>query len=54
VTTEDVTKAQEQVRKWLTKRDEGIRALHAGGMSFRAIAEAVGMTHAGVAKIVRR
>jgi DNA-directed RNA polymerase specialized sigma24 family protein len=35
-------------------RDEAIRQAHTEGMTYRQIADAVGLSHTGVAKIVRR
>lgn len=36
------------------KRDEAIRAMRAEGATLRAIAKAAGMTHAGVARVLRK
>ena len=41
-------------RELTYKRDVAIRAAHADGMSLRAIAEAVGLSHTGVQRIVRQ
>ena len=38
----------------LAKRNEAIRQAHDEGMSLRAIAEAVGMSHMGVKRIIDR
>ena len=43
-----------KTREWTDKRDAAICAAHAEGMSLRDIADAVGLSHTGVAKIVRR
>ncbi len=51
--TDDLRTAGEQVAKWVAKRNGLIRQAHAEGMSHRAIASAVGLSHAGVARIVR-
>lgn len=44
----------QNARYYQTERDRAIRLASNQGLSFRSIAEAVGMTHAGVAKIVRK
>ena len=41
-------------REWTGKRDDEIRDAHDGGLSLRAIAEAVGLSHTGVQRIVRQ
>ena len=41
-------------REWKAKRDGAIRDAYADGMSLRAIAEAVGLSHTGVQRIVRQ
>lgn len=49
-------KAQErqaQAAVAVRDRDHWVRAAHEEGLSLRTIAEAVGLTHAGVAKIVQ-
>ena len=40
--------------EWTDKRDAAIVQAHRGGMSLRAIADAVGMSHMGVKRIVER
>ena len=41
-------------RELIFKRDGAIRDAHADGMSLRAIAEAVGLSHTGVQRIVQQ
>ena len=41
-------------REWTVKRDNAIRDAHADGMSLRVIAEAVGLSHMGVRRIVQQ
>jgi len=41
-------------RYWTIRRDHAIRDAHADGMSLRAIAEAVGLSHMGVRRIVQQ
>jgi len=41
-------------RELIFKRDVAIRDAHADGMSLRAIAEAVGLSHTGVQRIVQQ
>ena len=41
-------------REWTDKRDTAIVQAHRDGLSLRAIAEAVGMSHMGVKRIVDR
>lgn len=52
--TDELALCSEQLGKWTAKRDAAIRQAHEEGLSLRAIATAVGLSHAGVAKIVRR
>ncbi len=41
-------------REWTDRRDTAIVQAHRDGMSLREIAEAVGMSHMGVDRIVKR
>ena len=41
-------------REWTDKRDAAIVEAHRDGLSLRAIADAVGMSHMGVKRIVER
>jgi len=50
----ELAQCQVQIAKWVAKRDKLIRAARAEGLSLRAIADAAGLTHAGVAKILAR
>lgn len=43
-----------KARDATTERDQAIVEEHAAGASLRAIAEATGLSHMGVSKIVRR
>lgn len=50
-----------EVRRWADKaraatekRDDAIRAMRAEGATLRDIAAAAGMTHAGVARVLKR
>ena len=47
-----LARAARMQREWRTKRDEAIREAHADGASLQEIADAVGLSKAGVAKIV--
>lgn len=51
---QELRTAGEQIGTWTAKRDQLIREAHAQGLSLRAIAEAVGLSHTGVAKILER
>jgi lambda repressor-like predicted transcriptional regulator len=44
----------EEYRRWGAKRDALIRDAHRRGMSLRAIADAVQLSHSGVKRIVDR
>ncbi len=46
--------AAAKAREWAERRDSAIRAAVAAGVSLRVVAEATGLSHAGVAKIARR
>ena len=41
-------------REWTDKRDAAIVEAHADGLSLRQIADAVGLSHTGVRRIVER
>lgn len=43
-----------EARAWTSMRDEAIRQMRAEGASLRAIAEAAGLTHTAIAKILAR
>lgn len=51
---DDVRRHADTARAETTARDEAIRRARAAGHTLRAIAEAAGITHVGVAKILRR
>ena len=44
---------REEGRDWARRRDEAIRMAGAKGMSLREIGAEVGMSHAGVDKIIK-
>ena len=48
-----LARAARMQREWRHKRDQAIRDAHADGASLQEIADAVGLSKAGVAKIVR-
>ena len=47
-------RAVHQIDEWTAKRDQAARDLRARGFTLRAIAEAAGMTHTGVRKLLAR
>lgn len=49
-----VRTAAEKERRARSLRDQSIRAAHAAGHSLREIAEAAGLSHSAIAKIVAR
>lgn len=49
-----LTRHGTNARKATELRNQAIRDAHAAGMSLRAIADAVGLSHSAVAKIVKR
>lgn len=51
-TRRHLTRAARMQREWRDKRDQAIRDAHGGGASLQEIADAVGLSKAGVAKIV--
>jgi transposase-like protein len=46
-------KAQAEIVAARQKRNDAIRAMAAAGMSYRAIAQAVGVTHQRIAQIIK-
>lgn len=52
--TDKLREAAVQIVKWTARRDDLIREAHANGSSLRDIATQSGLSHAGVAKIIRR
>jgi AcrR family transcriptional regulator len=54
VNTAELAQCQVQIAKWVAKRDKLIRAARAEGLSLRTIAEAAGLSHTAVAKILAR
>lgn len=52
--TAELAQCEVQIAKWVAKRDNLIRAARAEGLSLRAIADAAGLTHTAVAKILAR
>ncbi len=49
----DLAHATEQIGKWTRRRNELIRLRRAAGGSLRDIAADAGLTHSGVAKILK-
>lgn len=49
-----LSNAAKKARLWTERRDRLVRQLHSDGQSLRAIAEQAGMTHAGIARIVKK
>lgn len=43
-----------EARAWTSMRDEAIRQMRGEGASLRTIAEAAGLTHTAIAKILSR
>lgn len=54
VTAKDVASWSRKAREATLRRDEAIRAMRAEGATLRAIAEAAGLTHTAIAKILGR
>jgi len=50
----ELAQTKVQIGKWVAKRDQLIREARDEGHSLRAIAEAAGLTHTAVAKILAR
>jgi len=50
----DVTRWANAAEDAIARRDEAIVSMRADGASLREIAEAAGLSHGGVAKIIRR
>jgi AcrR family transcriptional regulator len=51
---EELVQTKVQLEKWVAKRDRLIRSARADGHSLRAIADAAGLSHTAVAKILAR
>lgn len=51
---DEVRRHAAAARRETEARDEAIRAARAAGFTLRAIAEAAGLTHTGVQRVVRR
>lgn len=49
-----LSNAAKKAAEWTAKRDALIRRAHASGSSLRDIAVQAGMTHSGVAKILKK
>lgn len=54
MTAKDVASWSRKAREATLHRDEAIRAMRAEGATLRAIAEAAGLTHTAIAKILAR
>lgn len=52
--TTELAQCQVQIAKWIAKRDKLIREARREGLSLRAIADAAGLTHTAIAKILAR
>lgn len=52
--TDDLAQCKVQIAKWVNRRDRLIHEARADGMSLRDIAVQVGLTHSGVAKILKK
>lgn len=52
-TEDDLRHFGEQQREWTNRRDGAIIKARLNGMSLRRIADAVGMSHSAVARIVK-
>jgi hypothetical protein len=50
----ELAQCQTQIEKWVAKRDKLVVAARSEGNSLRAIAEAVGLSHTAIAKILER
>lgn len=50
----ELAQCQVQIAKWVAKRDKLIREARREGHSLRAIADAAGLTHTAIAKILAR
>lgn len=49
-----VERCAHEAKAWTAMRDEAIRQMRKEGASLRAIAERAGITHAAVARILKR
>ena len=54
VNTAELAQCEVQIAKWVAKRDKLIREARREGLSLRAIADAAGISHTAVAKILAR
>lgn len=54
MTAKEVASWARKAREATGRRDEEIRRMRAEGSTLRAIAEAAGLTHTAIAKIVNR
>jgi lambda repressor-like predicted transcriptional regulator len=54
VTAKEVASWSRKAREATLRRDGAIRAMRAEGATLRAIAEAAGLTHTAIAKILSR
>ena len=52
--TQTLRRYGDKQREWTGKRDDAIRDAHDDGLSLRVIAEAVGLSHMGVRRIVQQ
>ena len=52
--TAELAQCEVQIAKWVAKRDKLIREARREGLSLRAIADAAGISHTAVAKILAR
>ena len=50
----DLDQCRTQIAKWTAKRDTLIRDARSEGLSLRKIADACGLSHTAIAKIVDR
>jgi len=54
VNAAELAQCEQQIAKWVAKRDRLIRAARDEGLSLRKIADAAGLSHTAVAKILAR
>jgi lambda repressor-like predicted transcriptional regulator len=52
--TAELAACQVQIGKWVAKRDRLVREARDEGLSLRAIADAAGLSHTAIAKILER
>lgn len=50
----ELAQCQVQIGKWVAKRDRLIREARAEGLALRTIADAAGLSHTAIAKILAR